>query len=414
MPTAPEPPPAARADGIAAAAEDEGPGSTRVLVVDDEPNVARAVARLMHQAGLPEPTLAATGQEALEEVRRQRFDVVLCDIVMPGMDGIELLEAIRGVDLDLPVILLSGSPSLETARRAVDLGAFRYLLKPVEPTELIQALNQAAFAHRIARIERQALALAGAGAGRPRDKIGLRLKLDAALDKLWMAFQPIISAGDGRVVAYEALLRSRETSLPHPGAMLDAAERLDRLDDLGRRVRSSVARVLAAKPGLERLFINLHPRDLLDAELFDPHSPLSAVADRVVLELTERASLERIPEAPERIARLRRLGFRLAVDDLGSGYAGLNSIATLEPDVVKLDMQLIRGVDASATRQKIVRSFCTVCTDLGVEVVAEGIETVAERDTCRRLGCGLLQGFLFARPGEPFPAVHWPPPAAGA
>ncbi|PKN39708.1 MAG: diguanylate phosphodiesterase, partial [Deltaproteobacteria bacterium HGW-Deltaproteobacteria-20] len=95
------------------------------------------------------------------------------------------------------------------------------------------------------------------------------------------------------------------------------------------------------------------------------------------------------------------------VDDLGAGYAGLTSLATLQPEIVKVDMSLIRGIDSDSTRQRLVASITMACQDMGILVVAEGIETVQERDTVVELGCDLLQGYRFARPGRPFPQHVW-------
>jgi EAL domain-containing protein (putative c-di-GMP-specific phosphodiesterase class I) len=101
--------------------------------------------------------------------------------------------------------------------------------------------------------------------------------------------------------------------------------------------------------------------------------------------------------------RLRNLGFRIAVDDLGAGYAGLSSFSQLEPDFVKLDMSLVRGIDASSSKSSLVRSMVHVCTqELGMRVVCEGVETKAERDTLEGLGADLLQGYLFGKPERGF------------
>jgi EAL domain-containing protein (putative c-di-GMP-specific phosphodiesterase class I) len=207
------------------------------------------------------------------------------------------------------------------------------------------------------------------------------------------------------VYGYEALMRSSEPALPHPGAILDAAERLGALSTLGRKVRDEAARPIAAEPERGALFVNLHTLDLRDEALYSTTAPLSAIAGRVVLEITERASLAEIPDAHERVARLRALGYRIAIDDLGAGYAGLTSFTHLEPEIVKLDMSLIRGIAEETTKQRLVRSMTSLCKDLGMLVVAEGIETKAERDTVVSLGCDLLQGYLFARPGKPFPEI---------
>jgi EAL domain-containing protein (putative c-di-GMP-specific phosphodiesterase class I) len=118
-------------------------------------------------------------------------------------------------------------------------------------------------------------------------------------------------------------------------------------------------------------------------------------------------SLDHIPEVQGKVAQLRDLGFRIALDDLGAGYAGLTSFTQLEPEFVKLDMSLIRDVHTTPMKQKIVRSMVSLCHDLGKLVVAEGIETTAERDFLIDLGCDLLQGYLFARPGRPFPALNF-------
>jgi EAL domain-containing protein (putative c-di-GMP-specific phosphodiesterase class I) len=152
------------------------------------------------------------------------------------------------------------------------------------------------------------------------------------------------------------------------------------------------------------ILVNLHPMDLLDDELFDRAAPLSRFAPRVILEVTERASLEKVgSDLRKRVERLREMGFRIALDDIGAGYAGLTSFTQLEPEVVKLDMVFARGVDTDHTKQQLVKSLVSMCGGLYVQVIAEGVETEDERDMLVSLGCDLLQGFLFARPDRTFP-----------
>ncbi|HUC07401.1 MAG TPA: EAL domain-containing protein, partial [Solirubrobacterales bacterium] len=141
--------------------------------------------------------------------------------------------------------------------------------------------------------------------------------------------------------------------------------------------------------------------------LFSSDAPLSLISRRVVLELTERAPLADIKALRKRVDRLRALGFRLALDDLGAGYAGLATFASLEPDVVKIDLGLVRDVDRDATKGMVLTSLIGLCRGLGMEVIAEGIESVAERDVLVAMGCDLLQGFLFARPGQGFPPARF-------
>jgi EAL domain-containing protein (putative c-di-GMP-specific phosphodiesterase class I) len=228
-------------------------------------------------------------------------------------------------------------------------------------------------------------------------------KLDRCLATLRMHFQPIVHASTRERFGYEALLRSEDKSLPHPGAILDAAERLERLAALGRGVRAQAARVIAASP-VERglVFINLHLHDLFDKQLLSPFAPLSKVASRVVLEITERTSLEGQLDLRYRVAELRELGYHIAIDDLGGGHARMGTFTPLDTDFVKLDMSLVRDVDKHKMKQRLIGSVTQLCREQGTQVIGEGVETEAEAEVLVDLGCDLLQGYLIARPGPPF------------
>jgi EAL domain-containing protein (putative c-di-GMP-specific phosphodiesterase class I) len=315
---------------------------------------------------------------------------------MPGLDGLQLLRAIRTRDLDVPVVLMTGNPRTETAIEAIEQGALRYLVKPVSAATLTSAVEAAARLHRMARLKREALAYLGGESALPGDLAGLEEAFVRALQGLWMAYQPIVRS-DGTIFGHEALLRSDLKALPNPGAMFDAAERLGRVHDLGRAVRMRAAASIEG-PGGPDLFVNVHALELIDADLYASSAALSARARTVILEVTERSSFERVPELRARIKSLRELGYRIAVDDLGAGYAGLTSFAALEPEVVKLDMALVRGVDHEPIKRRLVGSMARLCRDLGILVVAEGIETPAEREVLVDLGCDLLQGYLIGRP----------------
>jgi EAL domain-containing protein (putative c-di-GMP-specific phosphodiesterase class I) len=232
-----------------------------------------------------------------------------------------------------------------------------------------------------------------------------------------MAFQPIVNHRKREIVGYEALVRSGHPQLSNPGALLSAGERLGRIGELGQRIRKHVVDALDAAPIETSIFINLHAADLNDDSLFSASSPLCAHATRVVLEITERSSLERVNDVKGRADALRRLGYKIAIDDLGAGYAGLSSFAQLDPDIAKLDMSLVRDIDASEQKRKIVRSMLEVCTkELGVGVVCEGVETIAERDVLDELGSDTQQGYLFGRPSAGFVPPAWsvyPPAPAG-
>jgi EAL domain-containing protein (putative c-di-GMP-specific phosphodiesterase class I) len=377
----------------------------RVLVAEDEQALARSLTRLLAGAGY-EVVTACDGHSAVEALKNQEFNVVLSDIQMPGMTGLDLLRTVREHDLDVPVVLMTADPRIETAAQAVELGALQYLVKPVPVDTLFKAMERATKLHLMAKMKRETMKLLGnePAAG---DRAGLIASFERALDTMWIAFQPIVGK-EGVIFGYEALLRSDEPTLPHPGAVIGAAERLDRLAELGGRIRALAAKAFEAMEEDKLLFVNLHPADLLDPALVAPEMPLTQIARRVVLEITERAAIDDIKDVRARIGALRTMGYRIAVDDLGAGYAGLASFATLEPEFVKFDMSLIRDVHTSTIRRKLIGAMTTLCRDMGMRVVAEGIEVVEERDTVLDLGVELFQGYLLGRPGRPFPKHVWP------
>jgi EAL domain-containing protein (putative c-di-GMP-specific phosphodiesterase class I) len=228
-------------------------------------------------------------------------------------------------------------------------------------------------------------------------------KLQRCLATLTLHFQPIVHAATRARFGYEGLLRSTDKALPNPGAILDAAERLERTTLLGRNVRAQVAKVIANAP-IERglFFVNLHLLDLFDKQLLSPFAPLSKVASRVVLEITERTSLEGQIDLRYRVAELRELGFHIAIDDLGGGHARMGTFTPLDTDFVKLDMSLVRDVDKHQMKQRLIRSVTQLCREQGTQVIGEGVETADEAQVLVDLGCDLLQGYLVARPGPAF------------
>jgi EAL domain-containing protein (putative c-di-GMP-specific phosphodiesterase class I)/CheY-like chemotaxis protein len=372
----------------------------KVLVVDDEDAVSGAIERLLSSAGF-EVVVARSGTEAIALITATSFDVILSDIHMPKLDGVQLLRLIRLRDLDVPVLLMTGQPHISTATRAIALGALQYLIKPVSPGTLVATVKRAARLSYIARIRRDAFRLVNGPYGSSVE-LGEQTQLDRGLSSMWMAFQPIVRTEGNAAYAFEALLRSGEVSLPNPPAIIEAAERLGRLADVGRSVRRAVAAAIPDAPKDALVFVNLHARDLMDEDLYSPSAPLSAFASRVVLEITERASLHDINDVRDRVSALRSLGYRIAVDDLGAGYSGLSAFASLEPDLVKLDMSLVRDIDSQPVKQKLVAALITVCRDLEILAVAEGVETEAERRVLVDLGCPLLQGYLFGKPARGF------------
>jgi EAL domain-containing protein (putative c-di-GMP-specific phosphodiesterase class I)/ActR/RegA family two-component response regulator len=381
-----------------------GAGPARVLLVEDNEALAAALVRSLRKAGYVVEH-AADGSDATKLLIEGGFEAVVTDLMLPGTSGMDLLRTIRAYDLDLPVLLMTGHPTMETAIDAVELGALQYLIKPVEIDALIKAVARATEYHRLARIKREAMRIAGLASSYPGDRAGLESRFKSALETARMAFQPIVDLKKNRVYGYEALLRSREPSMPSPVDVVRAADQLGRTAELGLRVRElAVQSFMRAGDGV-MLFLNIHTSDLLDPALFDAQSVLAPIASRVVLEVSEHSPIDRIKDARARASVLKFNGFRIAIDDLGAGYAGLTSFITLEPDIVKIDMALIRGIDASEVKQNLVRSIVELCGRLGMGVVAEGVETSAELHAVRMLGCAYAQGFFIGRPSDVFQPI---------
>jgi EAL domain-containing protein (putative c-di-GMP-specific phosphodiesterase class I) len=379
----------------------------RVLLVDDQPSVLRSMARVLGLRGY-EVVTATNGVDAIRLVASGEFDVVVSDIAMPEMDGIHLLREIRAHDLYVPVILMTGEPTVDTAVKALEHGAIHYLTKPFQLPLLESMLDKAFQLRKMADVRLKAAEVLGQHPPHAADRSGLETSFRRMLGTLWVAFQPIVDATTTHCIGYEALLRSDEPSLPHPTAVLEAAKRLGQLETVGRTMRDRVASVFDGEARPELLFVNLHIADLLDPHLLSPNSALSRLAPQVVLEITERAALDDISDVANRIASLRELGYRVAIDDLGAGYSGLTTFALIEPDFIKLDMGLIREIENKPMHQRIVRSVVGLCEDMGKMAVVEGVETQSEFEVLRDLGCVLFQGFLFGRPGPGFPRSQWP------
>lgn len=225
-----------------------------------------------------------------------------------------------------------------------------------------------------------------------------------------MAFQPIVDVRDRRVYAYEALVRGTD------GA--GAASILSQINEQNRYVFDQSCRVkaveLAARLGIDcHVSINFLPNAVYQAATciratLEAARRFDFPTRQLIFEITESEELVDKEHLKSIIREYKRQGFKTAIDDFGAGYSGLNLLAEFQPDIIKLDMALVRAVDSDPVRQAIVQGIVGVCRALNIEVIAEGVETAAEFALLRGMGIGLFQGFLFARPGfETLPPVDW-------
>lgn len=377
--------------------------SCTVLLVDDDPDVLRAYGKTLGRMGMT-VLVAGDGATALGFLGHNQVDVIVSDLNMPVMGGLEFLRAVREINLDIPLVLVTGSPEIDSAMAAVDYGAFQYLTKPVNPEQLKVTVAQASQFHALARLQRQASHLSELPRARLPDRASLEARFSKALEKLWVAFQPVVRFSDRSVFSYEALVRSSEESMNNPIALFEAAEQLQRTEELGRVIRQKVGEAASRADPATLLFVNVNPTDLNDEDLYSSSGALAPYASRVVYEITERSELSRVANLATKLKRLRRGGARVAIDDLGAGYSSLSSFIHLEPDFVKLDMSLVRDVHLSPRKLALVRGITHICEqDLEIQVICEGVETAAELKVLTGEGLDLLQGYYFAKPGPPFP-----------
>jgi EAL domain-containing protein (putative c-di-GMP-specific phosphodiesterase class I) len=221
---------------------------------------------------------------------------------------------------------------------------------------------------------------------------------------VYVDFHPIVRADTEEIFGYEALARGVMRSLRSPEVMFEVAAEADLIWELSRLCRARALEGLDSylRPG-ELLFMNVDPHDFNDPVFGEKEV---STPERVVLEITERTAIKDYPKFRERLRAFRERGYRFAVDDAGSGYAGLGSIANLEPDFIKLDISLINAIDSNFIKQNLVETMVKFANDHGAMVIAEGVERAEEFKTVADLGVHLVQGFFLHRPkslGAPQP-----------
>jgi len=211
-------------------------------------------------------------------------------------------------------------------------------------------------------------------------------------------YQPIIRSKSLDVFGYEALCRPTHSAFSSPTELVQTAERSGRIVDLGRVLRAGAIGPMRELPENFYLFINLHPQELNDPQLVAPEPFLQPFVDRVVFEITSSRAIVDHQRLKNTMEKLQGHGFKIALDDLSSGYLGLNSVAELEPDFIKLNMAMLRGIRENERAYRLVKHFIDHCVDEKIQVIAHGIETPEDEEIAVNLGCPLLlQGYYFGK-----------------
>jgi EAL domain-containing protein (putative c-di-GMP-specific phosphodiesterase class I)/GGDEF domain-containing protein len=218
---------------------------------------------------------------------------------------------------------------------------------------------------------------------------------------VFIEYHPIIVTATEEVYGFEALARGVRRELRSPEVLFEVAEEANMVWELSRLLRArAVSGIIDELKDGQYLFLNVDPHDFDDPTFrsMQPEDLGIPDASRIVLEITERTAIKDYPRFQEYLKAFRARGFRFAVDDAGSGYAGLGSIANLAPDYIKLDISLIANIDTNFLKQNLVETMVSFANNHGTLVIAEGVERREEFETVRQIGVHFTQGFLFHRP----------------
>jgi EAL domain-containing protein (putative c-di-GMP-specific phosphodiesterase class I) len=371
------------------------------LVIDDEPAVLRVIGLLLERHGFAVAS-ASNAREGLSLLASKGFDVVLTDIIMPELSGLDFLRELRQHDLDVPVILMTAGATLDSALDAIEYGASQYLLKPVEPEALVISVGRAAALGELARMKRTALAVQAGKAIPYGDRATLEAVLTRTFTTIHAQFQPVVSLKKKNVIGYEALMRCDETLFSSYAALLLAAERVGWRTALSRTLYQRIAQDCGDMPEGALLFVNVHPLDAQESLLTGSGAPLEPIARSVVLDVRESVAGEQLTALVTALPDLRGAGFRIAIDNVGTGTSGLEIFGKLAPDFAKLDRTAFAGIENDTNRQRTVRAIYAMFASLEVPLIAEGVESAAERDALLAAGADLAQGNLFGAPSKRF------------
>ena len=386
-----------------------------VVVLDDEPFMLKLLAHLLRNQGFSYITTCDNGVAALGllEHAGKVPALILCDLNMPGMDGMEFVRRLVEHGYAGSLILVSGEDerTLQTARTLVQAHRIEILgslHKPVSPQALAQLMAGWTGAPH-------------AAAATPRKRYDAeRLRQAIAQGELTNYYQPKVSVRTAALIGVEALVRWRHPTdgMVFPDQFIDVAEEHDLIDDLTHTV---LVQALADSAtwqahGLPlRVAINVSMDNLRALDFPDfvcARAQAAGVAPRsIVLEVTESRLMRDVRAPLEILTRLRLRRFRLSIDDFGTGHSSLAQLRDVPFEELKIDRGFVHGAHANETSRALFFASLGLAKELGMEVVAEGVEDQADWDFLKHTGCDLAQGYYIARP-MPAPALwqwhtHW-------
>ena len=380
-----------------------------ILVVDDVAANVALLERLLLRAGVKQVVTTTDPRQAIDHYRTVEPDLILLDMHMPHLDGVAVLQTLAAItppDSFVPAIVLTADSTDEAKQRALAAGAKDFVTKPFEQTEvLLRVKNLLETRSLHLNLQRHNAALQAELKENAERERAAAAELDGRLRRMQhildhsdisMVFQPIFDLASSQMVGVEALARFSATPNQTPDKWFAEAASLGLGADLEMlAVRAAVSQIDALAPGAY-MAVNVSPSTAIESALA---RVVAAGGHRIVVELTEHAAVEEYDQLIDALQPLRSLGARVAVDDAGSGYASLRHILRLRPDIIKLDIDLTRGINIDPARRALASALVGFANEIGASVVAEGIETDLELDTLRQLQVRMGQGYHLARPG---------------
>jgi EAL domain-containing protein (putative c-di-GMP-specific phosphodiesterase class I)/CheY-like chemotaxis protein len=383
----------------------------RILIVDDEPANVRLLERILEGAGYVQVQATTDSRQVEELFTRIEPDVVLLDLHMPYLDGLAVLNRIHDLlppDAFVPVLVLTADTTSTAMRQALAGGATDFLVKPFDRTEVLLRIANLLTARRLhvdlelrnRDLEDQLRAQAEREAALAAERQIIQERIADVMGRggLEMVYQPIAHLATGDVVGAEALARFSPEPRRTPDVWFAEAATVGLGTPLELAAVRAAVRRLHDLPPKAYLAVNVSPDTAQSAGLAEitRHLP----AQRLVLELTEHAGIADYDELADALGPLRSAGVKLSVDDAGAGFASLRHILNLKPDIIKLDIGLIRGIDADPARRALTSALVGFAAEIDANIIAEGIETADELATLLHLGVTYGQGYHLARPGR--------------
>lgn len=381
------------------------PDPIKVLLADDEPGLRTALTELLsHEERVQLIGTAADAEEAIKIAESGHPDVALVDVRMPAGGGPHAARGISRVSPATRVIALSAYEDRSNVLEMLRAGAVGYLVKGTAADELVDGIAKVAEGGTSLSAEVMSGVVSELATQLRRQEI--ELEADEALRSdverfisghgVWMVFHPIMELATRRTIGVEALARFGSIPSRPPDHWFAEATALELGVQLEARALKEALEVLPRIPDDRFLSVNCSHRAGGSAPFAQR---LDGIERRVVLEITEHEAIEDYGAFAEKLAPLRERGLRVAVDDVGAGYASLRHALQLAPDMVKMDISLTRDIDSDQRRRALASALISFAAEIDTTIVAEGIETQAELETLLELGVRHGQGFYLARPG---------------